>query len=103
MDFDGEADALWSEIYTNIDDMEQSPIAAMLARSEPQMIRIAMLYALLDRSQLVRRVHLEAAKAVCDYTEASVRYIFGNQGVISGKASKLWTAMRNASDNSLDK
>jgi hypothetical protein len=41
-------------------------------------MRLACLYALLDCSDRIRRVHLEAALAVWRYCEASARYIFGD-------------------------
>jgi hypothetical protein len=51
---------------------------AMTARAEPQVMRLACLYALLDRSGVVREEHLKAALAVWKYAEDSVRYIFGD-------------------------
>jgi hypothetical protein len=88
LDFDSEADALWSDIYNSINDEEQGPVAAMLARAEPQMIRLAMVYALLDGCDTVSRVHLEAARAVWDYSEASVRYLFGGLKPLTRRAQK---------------
>jgi hypothetical protein len=41
-------------------------------------MRLACLYALLDQSHTIRRVHLEAALALWKYCEDSVRYIFGD-------------------------
>ena len=40
-------------------------------------MRLAMVYALLDRSEVIRPEHLLAALAVWDYVFASCRYIFG--------------------------
>ncbi len=40
-------------------------------------MRIACIYALLDRSLVIQRVHLEAALAVWRYCEASAQYLFG--------------------------
>ena len=41
-------------------------------------MRLAMLYALLDESQVVRLAHLKAALALWRYAEDSVRFIFGD-------------------------
>ena len=41
-------------------------------------MRLALVYALLDRSACIRREHLEAALALWTYAEASARYIFGD-------------------------
>jgi hypothetical protein len=41
-------------------------------------MRLAMLYALLDRSALIGPDHLRAALALWEYAERSARYIFGS-------------------------
>jgi len=41
-------------------------------------MRLACLYALLDRSPVVTAAHLRAAKAVWDYCAASVAFVFGD-------------------------
>ena len=50
---------------------------AIAQRGEAQVVRLALIYALLDKSYQIEPVHLRAARAVWDYSEASVRYIFG--------------------------
>jgi hypothetical protein len=102
MDFDEEADRLWTDIYNGIDDTEGGRVGAILARAEPQIIRLAMLYALLDCSGIIKRVHLEAAKALWDYSEASVRHIFGGN-VLSKKAQKLRGWLFDADELGLSK
>lgn len=52
-------------------------LGALVARSEAQIARLALLYALLDRSSDVGAQHLAAAEAVWDYAERSVVHIFG--------------------------
>jgi hypothetical protein len=39
---------------------------------------LALIYALLDRSPRIERVHLDAALAVWTFCESSARYIFGD-------------------------
>jgi len=48
------------------------------ARAEPQVIRLALVYALLDCSHQIDVVHLEAAMAVWAYCEESATRIFGD-------------------------
>jgi hypothetical protein len=48
------------------------------ARSEPQVIRIALIYALIDHAQMIGEAHLKAAIEVWRYAEASARHIFGD-------------------------
>ncbi len=50
----------------------------MTARGPTHVWRIAMIYALIDRSRIIRRPHLDAALAVWEYAERSTRYIFGD-------------------------
>ena len=40
-------------------------------------MRISAIYALLDKSRLIRREHLEAAIALWEYCDQSARWIFG--------------------------
>jgi hypothetical protein len=54
-------------------------LGAILNRSEAHAVRLSLLYALLDRSATVRKAHLEAALALLDYVDASVRFIFANR------------------------
>ena len=53
-------------------------LGAMLARGEAQITRLALLYALLDRSSEVGAQHLAAAEALWAYAERSVVHIFGS-------------------------
>jgi hypothetical protein len=53
-------------------------LGAMLARTEAQITRLALLYALLDRSPEVDLDHLLAAESLWSYGERSVAYVFGS-------------------------
>ncbi len=68
---------LWAGIYGELSDAKPGLFGSVIARSEAQVIRLALLYALLDTSRTIERHHLEAALACWDYCEASARYIFG--------------------------
>jgi hypothetical protein len=75
-----EAERLWEKIYNNV---EETPLTSGLidhitARAAPQMIRLALLYALLDGSPQIAAPHLNAAKALWQFCEASARYVFEN-------------------------
>ncbi len=74
---DAEATRLWYEVYEGLTESRLGIYGAATARGAPLVMRLASIYALLDRSQYIRRPHLEAALAVWRYSEASVRYIFG--------------------------
>jgi hypothetical protein len=69
---------LWREVYEELSDGKPGLLGAVTSRAEAQVMRLACLYALLDCSQKIRRVHLEAALALWRYCEDSVRFIFGD-------------------------
>jgi hypothetical protein len=75
---DDDASALWESVYGVLSDGKPGLFGAVVSRAEAQVTRIALLYALLDTSAVIRQVHLEAALAVWNYAEASARYIFGD-------------------------
>ena len=52
-------------------------MGALLARAEPQVMRLACIYALMDSSSVVQSSHLEAALALWAYSEQSAQFIFG--------------------------
>jgi len=51
---------------------------AVTSRAEPQVMRLALVYALLDQSKTISIEHLRAGLAVWRYCEASARRIFGS-------------------------
>src|SRR5262249_7951345 len=76
---DSEAQALWNEVYPVLSEGKPGLLGAILNRAEAQVLRLSLLYALLDLSPVVRPSHLKAALALWDYVEASARWIFGAQ------------------------
>ena len=100
---DEEARELWREIYGQIDDeLPSGRLEAIFSRAEAQIMRLACVYALLDCSNIVRRIHLEAAKAVWDYSVASTRYVFGSY-VLGKKAQKFLDLLNEAGTAGLNK
>ncbi len=73
-----EARELWHQVYPALSAEVPGLLGAMTARAEAQTMRLACLYAVLDGSLQVDRVHLEAALEVWRYCEASARFIFGD-------------------------
>jgi hypothetical protein len=76
--WDEDAKPLWVEIYEDLSKEHLGLFGAVIARAEPQVLRLAMLYSLLDCSDSIRREHLEAARGVWRYCEDSARHIFGD-------------------------
>jgi hypothetical protein len=55
-------------------------VARMVARAAPQVMRLALIYCLLDGALAITVAHLEAAMAVWRYSLASIRHVFGDTG-----------------------
>jgi hypothetical protein len=75
---DGEAREIWHQIYGELSEGKPGLAGALLARSEAHVMRLALLYALLDKSSCIKAPHLLAALALWDYCDRSVRFIFGD-------------------------
>jgi len=74
---DEKARALWHEVYPELSEGKPGLLGAATARAEAQVMRLAMFFALLDLSDVIRVEHLTAALAIWEYCEASARYVFG--------------------------
>ncbi|HKO57427.1 MAG TPA: DUF3987 domain-containing protein [Thermoanaerobaculia bacterium] len=68
----------WERVYARLARTSSGLVGAVTSRAEPQVVRLALLYALLDGSDDIRVEHLKAAVAVWEYCEASARYVFGS-------------------------
>jgi hypothetical protein len=75
---DEQARELWRLAYPTLSAGHPGLLGAATARAEAQVLRLAALYAVLDRSRIVRIEHLQAALAVWDYCYSSASYIFGD-------------------------
>lgn len=75
---DVEARDVWRSVYPELSEGQPGLLGSLIARSEAQVLRLALIYALLDASRVIKRVHLEAGLACWDYCEASARYLFGD-------------------------
>jgi hypothetical protein len=92
---DDRAMDLWAATYPELSEGKPGLLGAVISRGEAQVIRMACIYALLDRSNLIREEHLLAALAIWDYSEASARYIFG--GTIGNPlADRIIIALRSS-------
>ena len=75
---DQDAAKLWREVYGPLSEGRPGLAGALCNRSEAQVVRLSLIYALMDCSIEIRAEHLRAALAIWDYCEASVRYVFGD-------------------------
>jgi hypothetical protein len=74
---DDEAREVWARVYPELSEGTGGLIGAVLGRAEAQVLRISVLYAVLDRSEVIRADHLLAGLAVWTYMHASAEIIFG--------------------------
>lgn len=75
---DDEAAKDWRAVYPALSEGTGGLAGAVTARAEAQVLRLSLIYALLDQSPAIRAPHLDAALAVWQHAEASARRIFGD-------------------------
>ncbi len=75
---DDEARAVWCSVYGELSDGKPGLAGALLARGEAHALRLALLYALLDKSPSIQAPHLLAALALLEYVKRSVYFTFGD-------------------------
>lgn len=78
MQRDSQARELWRAVYPSLSEGKPGLLGAITSRAEAQVMRLALIYALLDCSNAINVGHLLAALALWDYSEASANYIFGD-------------------------
>jgi hypothetical protein len=68
----------WEAAYPELSADRPGLLGSVIARAEAQVIRLALVYALLDCTHQIDLAHLEAAMAVWAYCEESATRIFGD-------------------------
>ena len=100
-EWDTKAHDLWEKVYPELTDDEGTPpglVGTICGRADPQTLRLALIYAVLDGSEgLIKLPHLKAALALWRYYEASVLYIFGDS-LGDPIADTILPALRNNPD-----
>ena len=74
-----EAARTWEKVYRALPDEAVGIMGEITARAAPHIIRLAVIFAVLDGSSDVDLAHLKAAIAVWNYCEESARQIFGDR------------------------
>lgn len=73
------ATSFWGEAYDSISSDRPGLWGALTARAEAQVLRLALIYALLDGLGDIDIRHLKAALALWKYCDESASYLFGNK------------------------
>jgi DNA replicative helicase MCM subunit Mcm2 (Cdc46/Mcm family) len=76
LDMTEEAWEAWELLYEQLSEADDDLLGAVTARAEAHVRRLAVLYALLGRKDVVEIEHLRAAIAVWDYCAASAARTF---------------------------
>lgn len=99
---DDEARTIWREIYGELSGDRPGIAGCLLARAEAHVMRLAMIYAVMDCSPAIGAEHLTAALSLWDYCERSVRYVFGDS-VGDPLADELLRMIRGAGADGLSR
>jgi Protein of unknown function (DUF3987) len=95
---DAAARKVWHSVYESLSSRKSSLLGAVLSRAEAQVTRLSVIYALLDQSPIVKVEHLNAALALWEYCEASVRHIFGD-AIGDPVADAILNALRGTTES----
>jgi hypothetical protein len=77
--FTDETWSLWGKVYPELSQDHQGFAGVIINRAEAQVIRLSMIYALLDEQNTVEPHHLDAALAFWQYCQDSALFIFGGR------------------------
>lgn len=94
---ENDARKIWNAVYGPLSEAKPGLFGCVVGRSEAQVLRLALLYALLDGAAAISALHLQAALAVWDYCEASTQFVFGNS-VGNPHADRILVALRSSPD-----
>jgi hypothetical protein len=97
---DRDAQALWRSEYPALSAGVPGLLGAITSRSEAYVMRLAMLYALLDRDKFIREEHLRAGLAFWKYCAQSAEFIFGS-ALGDPVSKKILKALRAAGEAGL--
>ena len=75
---DEEARRLWIDVYEELTAERDGLVGSLTARAEAHVLRLSMLYALLDGTATIQLLHLTAALELWAYSARSLEYLFGN-------------------------
>jgi hypothetical protein len=92
-----EARDRWRTIYPQVSVDHPGLFGAATARAEAHVVRLALLYALLDCAHSIERVHLDAACALWGYASRSAHWLFGDT-LGDPVADDIWQAIKANTD-----
>jgi VirE N-terminal domain len=97
---DAEARELWASVYHDLSADKPGLLGAITARAEAHAFRLQIIYALLDRSPVIRVEHVQAALAAWQYCEDSARWTF-ESGTGNRQADKILAELKVRGDKGM--
>jgi hypothetical protein len=91
---DSEARELWEAAYDDLSEGHLGLLGAVTSRAEAQVVRLALIYALLDCSPIITADHLHAALMVWRYCYDSCRCIWGTALLGDPTADSILSMLR---------
>jgi hypothetical protein len=85
----------WDAFYRSLKGSGSSIVGSIIARSAAHVLRLTMLYTVLDRSTLMEPKHLEAAGAFWQYCVRSAQWMF-RENTGNKIADRIYWALRRA-------
>lgn len=94
----------WDAVYRIVEYMPSSGgfFDSLSARAPAHLLRLSLIYALLDGSRVLEGRHLTSALALWEYCESTVAHVWG-ASLGDAKKDKLYRALRAAGDEGLDR
>jgi Protein of unknown function (DUF3987)/Toprim-like len=96
------ADRFWEQIYGRLSADRPGLLGSMTARAEAQVLRLAAVYAVADRSLVLALPHLRAALEVWRFCFDSAAYLFGDR-LGDPTADQILRTLRKVSPSGLTK
>lgn len=94
------AEELWRAVQPQFKEPRPGHLGTLLKRGRPIVMRLAMIYALIDRAMDIDVPHLEAALAIWNYAVDTVVYVFSDR-LGDPKAKRVIDALREAGDEGI--
>ena len=86
---DEAARTMWRRKYPQLSQEHDGIVGAVSSRAETQVLRLALIYAMLDQDEHIRSEHLQAALALWDYCLRSIEQVFGDHGVVTREQQQI--------------
>jgi hypothetical protein len=87
----------WRRVYPHVSADQPGLFGSATARAEAHVVRLSLLYALLDQDTHIDVEHIDAAVALWEYAARTAHWIFGDT-LGDPVADDIWQALRQTQD-----